>query len=772
MNCHLYYTILFYAVIFSSFCRAFVAPSDIQVFTSEAKIKLSARCQGKKDKCFTQAVKEICEAFEELQKEKSSGLGHNTDRSATVYEAPSVDGIEVDLKNGMGTSGPSGETWDAGVGDFSSKLEHCSHRRGETDSQDIKPSISGDADDGSSPVMSSEKKVKISNGAQPQKVLSSSSMDNVSYVKEEVSDEVNEDVNCMKNPGNGETALTNGHESKMVATGSKRKSEGAVIDYKNSGFEVTTLKDGKSGGCDLPDSSELLKDRIKGKFAPVGSRREVESDALKSDLETNSGKKVKELLKAKRSVAVPDGENLGNPTGKIFSKKKRLGKSELETTEALHRSKKSKHVDGGDDATKGSGPKTTKSVSPSSNVVDDKEVKQSTLCGKREILLALRAEVGKVKSDGSAQRAKFKSNLSSHSGKVKSDVSTQLGKVKSDTSAQTGKLKSNVSTKMGKVKSDVSAHTVKVKSDVSAQPGKDKCDVAAQMGKAISDVSGDEAILPLSKRRRRALEVMCDSATLNLDEKMEKSPLEPKNDSSSNNAKVPVTQLPKRRRAVCLYDDDEEGEEPKTPVHGGSGRNVKASSTVSDTSKRMDVHIGSSINQQHGISINAPPGVGDSTGFEPPNSKELSSPLPSHSLSPSQPKTVKRNDTHVFLSPGKSEPEQLLSDEVKPILASPKRSPQPLPATKLVVEQHKATKPLVKVSAVSSQKRAQSGSGKVSGQVSDSSHTSQNHIASQRSRLASSGERPKNTPKATSQMNDSAVLTETSAEHNPLPGEM
>ncbi|KAK9691403.1 hypothetical protein RND81_09G194900 [Saponaria officinalis] len=46
---------------------AFVAPADIQAFTSESKAKLLARCKGKTVKYFAQAVKEIFEASEELQ---------------------------------------------------------------------------------------------------------------------------------------------------------------------------------------------------------------------------------------------------------------------------------------------------------------------------------------------------------------------------------------------------------------------------------------------------------------------------------------------------------------------------------------------------------------------------------------------------------------------------------------------------------------------------------------------------------------------------------
>ena len=69
-------------------CRAFVAPADIQAFTSEAKNKLSARLQGK-TKYFAQAVKEISAAFDVMQKQKASGLADDTDDSHIGSEAPS-----------------------------------------------------------------------------------------------------------------------------------------------------------------------------------------------------------------------------------------------------------------------------------------------------------------------------------------------------------------------------------------------------------------------------------------------------------------------------------------------------------------------------------------------------------------------------------------------------------------------------------------------------------------------------------------------------------
>lgn len=70
---------------------AFVAPADIQAFTNQTKTKLSARCQGK-TKYFTQAVKEICAAFEELEKQKASGLKEDTDDSHIGSGTP-VDGV-------------------------------------------------------------------------------------------------------------------------------------------------------------------------------------------------------------------------------------------------------------------------------------------------------------------------------------------------------------------------------------------------------------------------------------------------------------------------------------------------------------------------------------------------------------------------------------------------------------------------------------------------------------------------------------------------------
>ncbi|KAJ6737033.1 HEPATOMA-DERIVED GROWTH FACTOR-RELATED [Salix viminalis] len=717
---------------------AFVAPSDIQVFTNEVKNKLSARCQSKKDKFFSQAVKEICAAFEELQKGKSSGLGDNTDRSAPGSEAPSVDSMEEDdLNESMGKVGQSGEVRDLGL-ECSSKLERCSSRRDEAGSEDMKPYISGDADDSSSPGISSEKKVKMFDSAQPQEVLSASSLDNVSCVKVEASSNGDFDLNCIKNPGTGEGVWTNPDESKTMFSGAERKLEW--------------------------NSREQVIGGEKGKLAS-GSIKDPPPGPPKSELEANGGRKVKQLSKAKKGTMVSDEKH----ENKVFQKKRlaqpELGKSELEAPENANPAKKSKRVDVADDITKGR-LSENRSVSPSSNDADEQAAKQFMAHGKREILLALRAQSDKAKSDAFAQTGKVKYNLSSQPGKVKSGISSKMSKVDSDASAQKVKVKSDASAQKVKVKSDASAQwgntntdvsvqISKVKLDSNAEIGKAKPDVPDPMSKAISDVSNDEAVLPVLKRRRRAMEAMCDAAALNSDDRMEKNALELKSDMVSINARVSITQQPKRRRGVCLYDNDDEDEEPKTPVHGGAAKNGRE--PVSDASKRINEQIESSVNHLQRSSINAQTSIKYSTGSENIHSKESSSLLQNNPHSPSYPKTVKRNDTHISPSPGKSEPEQLLSKEAKPIITTPKRSPHLLSATKPVVEQHKAINPSVKVSTPSTQKKAQAGPGKVSGPVLDSSNAFQNHVPSQKSRATFSGERPKSTPKATSQLSNLTV---------------
>uniref|UniRef100_A0A2P2MEN0 ENHANCER OF AG-4 protein 2 n=1 Tax=Rhizophora mucronata TaxID=61149 RepID=A0A2P2MEN0_RHIMU len=683
---------------------AFVSAADTQIFTSDVKNKLAARCQGKTVKSFAQAVKEICAAFEE--RKKSSIFGDGADRSTLGYASSADetdDGLEVDLNDGTGAI--HGETLDEGIGASGSKLKLHLHGQGENDVGDIEPSLLGDVVDKLSPVMSLSRKGKISDSAEQLEVLSSSSLGDPSGVKNEAPINEHNDISCMKRAGNG--AWMNGYKSKMMGSGSKRKFEGS---------DECTRSASLADDCILPDSCNQLKDEVKSIIAVDDCSHDPSSSAHKSDPVTSHVKKAKELVKAEKALKISDDphENMVNLTSKDFDRKNRAellpGKSKLEKSETSRPAKRLKCADVEDGAYTGSLSKIVKNDSLSSNAGE----KQSTLHAKREILLALRAH---------------------QTGKSKFDISSQMSKVKSSASIQACKFKSDVSAQTGEAKSDVHFQMVKVKSEV-----------PAPMDNIKSDISGDDAVMPLPKRHRWSLEVMSSSVPINLNERTENGAIEKRKDMSSSAVTAPIGQLPKRRRAVCFYDDDDEGEECKTPVHGGSGRIVKETLSVSDASKVGQSNVEGSIGLGHRIST----------------SKETSSQPCKNFIFPSQPENLKR--LHALVpSAKKLEPDQLSSKGSKAFLASPKSSPRLLPNTRLIVEQHASTKPSVKLSSSDNQRKAQPGSSKVSGLDSENSCTLRSHVSTQTNRPALSGERL-NTPKLTSRLNGATVLTETLTE--------
>ncbi|XP_061990605.1 ENHANCER OF AG-4 protein 2 [Rosa rugosa] len=660
---------------------AFVAPVDIQAFTSEAKSKISARCQGK-TKYFSQAVKEICEAFDELQKKKSNDVRIDTDRSDLGCDAPSVDGVEddgvnVEIKDDKGAVGSDGDAVkEEGTGDFGSKLERCSQIRGENDTEDVDPSTSCGAKESSSPVFSSEENNKMSSVVHPKVPKTSNS----SHLKKEVSDYKYEDDDIRtKKHGEGQRSLVNGHKMTKMGSGSKRRSDGMVEVHKGS--SLTSLKEDGSVGCvDRPQSGERLRDGTTGKTISGGNKRKLSPDSLKPETGIRDGKRTKDLLKAKRHVKVLDeakdsvddleAQARDRLSGRTKNAQVGRGKPDLGANDISHLSKKSKHVDAGENTRRGSFSKSP----PSSDVADQKTVK-------------------KLDSKMSTSRGKPENNLVSKSQNV--------------------------------------------------------------------NASGDEAVLPLAKRRRRAMEAMSDSDTLVSDEKMEKAPVQKNNIARSSDVKVSATQTQRKRRAVCLYDDEEEEEKPKTPVHGGSSRNVKAPSN-SDAIKSTGENIESSDTALHSTK--------HATEVHGSHTKESSSQLKNGSLSPSKPavdekRSQKQTQTdekrlekavHIYRSPPKLEPDQQVSKESKPTLTSPKKSPMLATATKPAVEQQKATKAPVKGSNTATQKKGQAASGNSSRTVSNSLVSSQ---------------KPKPTARPISRINDSAILQENTIEYNLLPAE-
>lgn len=232
-----------------------------------------------------------------------------------------------------------------------------------------------------------------------------------------------------------------------------------------------------------------------------------------------------------------------------------------------------------------------------------------------------------------------------------------------------------------------------------------------------STLGGDEDVLPPTKRRRRALEAMSGSSTLMSENRFGRSS-GLKNDMS-------------RRRAVRLCDDDEE-EEPKTPIHGGSAKKVLVPLHGQSSSKRAD---------------NDPLGKRDSVTFDDSSLKKA---FPSDDCSiesclpvPQQAEEKQHGKTeasHASLSPGKVDSEKLPSNDTKPFPPSPQRSP--IVATKSVADTQKVNKHVGKVPGNNTQRKAVSGS-KIAGGTSDNLSLPATQTPSGRGKPEFSGERNK-----------------------------
>ncbi|XP_027355668.1 ENHANCER OF AG-4 protein 2 [Abrus precatorius] len=616
---------------------AFVAPADIQEFTSEAKNKLSARLHGK-TKYFTQAVKEICAAFDEVQKQKVSGLTDDTDDSHIGSEAPSVDGVVGNLKDATDAVVSNADKNSINMGNVGSNLEHCSHRKGESDSQDEKLSVPEHPNESSvsSPVIKS----KLSIGSEPKKNANKSSLKGAS------------NVNDFGQDDNGHGDLTNGSKPRKLVNGSRRRNEAAGDRDRDGGSSAGTfLKEGNSTGCgDLSRSGETLKAGKKGKNA--FAVKLDSPDTLKSDNNGNTGEKDNNLIKVKTSLEVKNELqeilfDSGEADGKnsCMQKKSQLyAKHNVGPNESVRATKKLKRTDAKHDSTLGYASKELKRASPGSTGIEDKpfkklELKKSTPNLKTEKSLPSRVQIGVGASDDSVHEKK----------------------------------------------------------------------------------------------------VMPDSASIASDEKKERSSLRLKGDTNN----LVIKQVERKRRAVCLFDDDDDGE-PKTPVHGGAAKNIKSSVVISEVKKSNSAHL-----EKSGVAQLV---QRNSSELEDTHLKEPSSQLHDDNLSIKQ--TLKETDddvipVHVAQSPDKLDSKQFPSKVTKLSSVSPVKSPLSA-VTKSNAERNKSSKPSHKVSGNATQKRSDHGASKFSQSLS----SSQNQVATHKKKLASSAEISKTTPKTLPQAVD------------------
>ncbi|KAK4413656.1 ENHANCER OF AG-4 protein 2 [Sesamum alatum] len=640
---------------------AFVAPADIQAFTIEAKNKLSARCQGKTVKYFAQAVKEICEEFEELQCRNLNGVRDKSAQSL-ASEAHSPDPVVDEASGGNGNDGsdrkgPNCKLEIKGSTDVGTALERCSQRQGEVECQDVKPCLSDDVNHSLSPHVSSEKRNKLYTNTSDlvKDSVQFLSPSHGSLVKEEGSHDIKVEGRSSDDDHN---EFTNGLKTKL-AMGSKKKPEGAM--RKNSGSVVPHDHTGEM---------------IQRKFASGGSMKVSSAGNSRSGLDIGIERKEKKLLKVKRHSETEDNgpedaEVSFEEHNKAISKKKIKAqhgreKQRSQTIEASPPGKMSKCADTGDGASMVRARTSKKKDSTSPDVLDDKitgvESKRLTSGGKAESRRPLRLQT-------STNDANF---------------------------------------------------------------------------------SSDEDDLHPIKRRRRVSEAMSSSASIS-ENRLGGSVSRQSDMVLPNKVRSPVMQLPTKRRAVRLFDDEDD-ESPKTPIHGGFMNKVSVIPQASDSRKKPVMH-GESCVYDQGVSRNSGP-VDDGSKEQVQSGRMSNKVLSPATQQGTEKRTRELSASHVTPSP-LQDSEKLLSMEVKPVQISPKRSPHPIGGTRPSAEVQ--TKHSSKAPANISQKKTPAGDNR-SASASDRPTSFLVQSLGDRSKPASTGDKRKATPKLDLRINDSVVV--------------
>ncbi|XP_019097410.1 PREDICTED: ENHANCER OF AG-4 protein 2-like, partial [Camelina sativa] len=260
---------------------AFVAPPDIQAFTSEAKSKLLARCQGKTVKYFAQAVKDICTAFEKLQNHKSTDLGNEDSLDAaepSLTKAEIVDGTDHTVTESDGTD------------NFDSRVDPCFPKVDKNNVEDTKAEIT----------TTSSGSESLEHGSDDPKI------------KKEDFDKGTDANACIEHFGNGQKKLANGKSIKKVAGGSDVKDEDTVHRVKSKNSHVPGGR-AASGNSDSKKSKGLLTEKSSSK---VSAGKHENSPGFKGGvpgkkrkLETELGKPAPRVDGSSRAAKKPRFES-------------------------------------------------------------------------------------------------------------------------------------------------------------------------------------------------------------------------------------------------------------------------------------------------------------------------------------------------------------------------------------------------------------------------------------------------------------------------------
>nr|XP_043639966.1 ENHANCER OF AG-4 protein 2 isoform X2 [Erigeron canadensis] len=599
---------------------AFVAPVDIQPFTSESKNKLLNRCKGKTVKHFSQAVNEICGIFEEMRNKGADSLNDDHDRQSSQPDANSTEMVD----DGMATDGPGGAT-SSEIVNHGTGLERCSHMQREMGYEDVKPSVLPVVDGCSPSAVSAKKRAEICND-----VITSPKGETISSCA----------TGHSTNLKYGDKAEMNGHNSKQIERSLKKRHD--VDDGISKSHGPLGVSSASHTRYTKSTATKIAKD---GTRRSSSNGTNIEATLGMESLESGGNiKKTKKVSKDKTHAGVDDllKDVEGAPMELERNNVELTGRKSVLNDAVLHPAKRSK---GSDDASKKS-------------------------------------------------QAYRKNDTSSKGGNEDVMRSTPSLKTKN-------RFPSNVPTN-----------------------GVD------------SGVTGDEDIQSPTKRRRRVLDTMPGSILMSDDRRTESSNTPRKgenNDSVKSGTHVPV-----KRRAVRIWDDDED--EPKTPVHGRS----LISTTVEESGAVTEA-------------VQNSPGVRNSR-------------LHAKAILPnSQQDILEVTEGKVCYSPMKPESEKKSAETVRKMFVSPIKSP--FNSYYQMAEPNIANKSLGKVSANASQKKIQTGPSKASSGIHDLGHRSQNNAVNERSRSVISGEKQKFTPKLSSRVTDNENVSRKPSDSNLLSSE-
>ncbi|KAL9229948.1 hypothetical protein vseg_005357 [Gypsophila vaccaria] len=314
---------------------AFVAPADIQAFSSDSKAKLLGRCKGKTVKYFALAVKEICEAFEELQK-------HSDIRGAVRLVGDVNDG----KSNGSYIESTkvlkSGDSCQSHV-----VLEHAVKIKGESCQS---PTI-GDEQNAA---------VKDSIGHREENIEAKNDSSILSPVHREALS-----TSPPFSPSNG---ITTSHENKNgspyreCSIGSK---ETSVLLEGAGHLKFSSAEDKKSAIRDMSKDVRVgAKRKVEGALSHAGGHaKRLASESNKFEVNAQGKKVSKNLHKCPKfsDVAKSSPQNLvTNAEGHVDSGSPRQTSSQAGNDQSLS-VKKAKLADMSSDASKGSALKSGKS---------------------------------------------------------------------------------------------------------------------------------------------------------------------------------------------------------------------------------------------------------------------------------------------------------------------------------------------------------------------------------------------------------------------------